>query len=344
MNTMPLVQIHGVNDVRIDRVPVPVPGPEDVLIEVVNCGICGSDLGYIGMGGVMPDGQPMPLGHELSGRVSAVGAAVTEVTPGQRVVVNPIASGTAIGNGGPEGGFAPWLLVTGAARAPDAVIPLPEPLSYEQGTMVEPLSVAMHGVNRSGVEAGQSVLVMGAGPIGLCAVVVLKYRGVEDIVVVDQSAHRLSIAAQLGATVTCDARRQDLAAVLGDQHGETNYYGLTVVGTDVYIEATGVGAVLEQAVALAKPDAGIIVIGVHKAPIQFNPMDLMMKELRMIGSMGYAKEFSAVIDMMLSGAVDFSALISHRFELGEFPAALAVAGDPQRAAKVMVSVNPQAGG
>ena len=268
---------------------------------------------------------------------------MTQVIPGQRVVVNPIANGTAIGNGGPEGGFAPWLLVTGAARWPDAVIPLSEPLSYEQGAMVEPLSVA-HGVNQSGVEAGQSVLVLGAGPIGLCAVVVLKYRGVEDIVVADQSAHRLSIAAKLGATVTCDVRRQDLAAVLGDQHGATSYYGSTVVGTDVYIEATGVGAVLEQAVALAKPGAGIVVVGVHQAPIQFNPLDLMMKELRLIGSMGYAEEFSAVIGMMLSGAVDVSALISHRFELGEFPAALAVAGDPQRAAKVMVSVNPQAGG
>jgi 2-desacetyl-2-hydroxyethyl bacteriochlorophyllide A dehydrogenase len=338
MHSMPLVQIHGVGDVRIDRVDRPQPGPDDVVIDVTNCGICGSDLGYIAMGGLTPPGQPMPLGHELSGVISALGAKVSHLKQGQRVVVNPTANGTDIGNGGSEGGFAPQLLVTGVKTNPDAVLALPDCLDFEQGALVEPLAVAMHAINQSRIKPGQTALVFGAGPIGLCAVIVLRFYGVEKIVVADQAPRRLAIAEQLGAGATCNVLEQDLNEVLQAQHGVAQYYGMPVAGTDVYIEATGVGAVLEQAIALAKPGAGVVVVGVHKAPIQLNPLDLLMKELHLTGSMAYPEEFPAVIDMLSSGEVDVSPLISHRFALADFLQALEVAKDPQQAAKVMIQV------
>ncbi|MCZ6830356.1 MAG: zinc-binding dehydrogenase [Gammaproteobacteria bacterium] len=339
MNSMPLVQIHGVDDVRLDRVPEPEHAADDVLVRVAACGICGSDLGYIAMGGLTPPGQPMPLGHELSGVVAAVGANVTHLEIGQRVVVNPTANGTDIGNGGPEGGFAPLLRVTGVAQHPASVLPLPDHIGFHHGALVEPLAVAMHGVNQSGIQPGQSAMVFGAGPIGLCTVIVLRYFGVENIVVADQSPHRLDIARQLGASSTCNVKQQNLNELLRQEQGEALHYGMPVAGTDVYIEATGVGAVLEQAIALARPGARVVVLGVHKAPIQLNPLDLLIKELHLIGSMAYPEEFPAVIEMLASGAVDISALISHQFELQDFMQALAVAKNPQLAAKVMININ-----
>jgi 2-desacetyl-2-hydroxyethyl bacteriochlorophyllide A dehydrogenase len=339
MPTMNLVRIHGVDDVRLDTVPVPECGEEDVQIDVSTCGICGSDLGYIAMGGLTPPGTPMPIGHELAGVVSEVGRHVSHVSVGQRVVVNTTANGTDIGSGGPEGGFAPQMLVTGAASHPDAVIPIPDSVDDEAGALVEPLAVAMHALNQSRIEPGQSALVLGAGPIGLCAVVVLRYRGVEQIVVADRSSHRLSVAAQLGATATCNVDERKLSDVLKQQHGQSLHYGAPVAGTDVYFEATGVGAVLSQAIELAKPGARVVVVGVHKGPIELNPLVLLIKELHLIGSMAYPDEFPEVIEMLASGAVDVTPLVSHRFALTDFMEALAVARDPDRATKVLIQMD-----
>jgi threonine dehydrogenase-like Zn-dependent dehydrogenase len=157
--------------------------------------------------------------------------------------------------------------------------------------------------------------------------------------VADQSPHRLRIAAQLGATDVCNVAEENLPDLLRQQHGAALHYGMPVAGTDVYIEATGVGAVLEQAIALAKPGASIVVVGVHKAPIQLNPLDLLIKELKLVGSLAYPDEFPAVIDMLAGGSVDVSPLISHHFPLQDFMQALAVARDPQRAAKVMIDIS-----
>jgi 2-desacetyl-2-hydroxyethyl bacteriochlorophyllide A dehydrogenase len=333
---MSLVQIHGENDVRIDTVPRPSAGPNDVLIAVQACGICGSDLGYIAMGGLTPPGEPMPLGHELSGRVEAVGEHVRGIRVGQFVVVNPMANGGAIGNGGPEGGFAPWLLVRDVASAPEAVLALPPELDAEYGALVEPLAVAMHAVNRAGVKPGEKAVVVGAGPIGLCAVAVLKHFGVADVVVADRSRSRLDVARELGAAHTICVAQEDLDARLRELHGVVDLMGVAMPATHRYIEATGVGAVLENLVATAGPGATIAVVGVHKQAISLDPVQLLLKELTLVGSMAYPDEFPAVIDMLRQGDVDVRTLISHRFSLSEFAAALDVARDPERAIKVMI--------
>ena len=118
MQTQKQVHVHGPDDVRVDDVPVVVPGERDVLIRVAVCGICGSDVGYAKLGGVVgPSERPMPLGHELSGTVEAIGSAVTSVSLGDRVVLDPLGAGNQIGNGGPQGGFTPRLLVRNAADA-----------------------------------------------------------------------------------------------------------------------------------------------------------------------------------------------------------------------------------
>jgi threonine dehydrogenase-like Zn-dependent dehydrogenase len=138
--SMPLVRVHGVDDVRLDTVEKPTITADDVLVQVSLCGICGSDLGYITMGGLGLT-QPMPLGHELVGTVVEVGDNVDHLDVGDRVVVNPMAAGNSIGNGGTEGAFAPYLMVRCVSSDRDAALKIPESLTMEQAAMVEPLSV-----------------------------------------------------------------------------------------------------------------------------------------------------------------------------------------------------------
>lgn len=335
---MPQVRIHGVDDVRVDDVPVPEPGPDDVLIRVSNCGICGSDLGYIAQGGLTAPGVPMPLGHELGGTVAKTGANVVSVTAGQRVTVNPMANGRSIGNGGPEGGFAPWLLVRDVALHPEALLELPDTLCFERSALIEPLAVAMHGVRQSGAKATDTVAVLGAGPIGLCTVVVLRHYGISNVVVVDRSEQRLQVALQLGASAVCRVGQHDLSDVLKQEHGESALMGAAVPATDVYIEATGIGSVLEQIISIAAQGSRVAVLGVHKEPISLHPLDLLIRELHLVGSMAYPDEFPAVIELLSTDPEGIDALISHRFPVHDFAAALTTARDPEQAVKVMIEL------
>ncbi|MBB3048262.1 threonine dehydrogenase-like Zn-dependent dehydrogenase [Litorivivens lipolytica] len=330
---MPLVNVHGPDDVRIDQVDIPEPGDDDVLVKVSLCGICGSDLGYIRMGG-LGGTQPMPLGHELVGTVAALGENVGSLSAGDRVVINPMANANAIGNGGPEGGFAPFLQVRGVARDPRALLKVPDTLPSEHAALVEPLSVALHGCHKGQAKQGDRVVVFGAGPIGLSAIVALRYLGVSDIVAVDLSEFRLSIARQLGAT-TIQAQT-DLAAALMEHQGRTDLMGMSVPNTDLYLETTGAGPVFEQITSLAKTGARVVVLGLHKAPVSFDLVNLLMRELVVTGSMAYDNEFSDVISMLSRGDIDVSPLISHCLPLSKFTEALALAGDISTAAKVLI--------
>ena len=237
MTSIPQVVIHDVNKVAVDQVTAPTAGDDDVVIKVEQCGICGSDLGYIAMGGLLGPGVPMRLGHELAGTVVEAGANVQHVAPGDRVVMNPEGNGNRIGNSGSEGGFTPLLLVRGAANDKQTVMKLPDALSFEQGAMVEPLSVSMHGVHQGQVAAEDRIVIFGAGPIGLGIVLVAQYYGVKDIVVVDLSEHRLEVARQLGVT-TFKADSADLASFLIDQYGSSEVMGMPMPAVDVYFEAT----------------------------------------------------------------------------------------------------------
>lgn len=338
LTSMPLVQIHGVDDVRIDTVEIPKCGPSDVIVAVQNCGICGSDLGYIAMGGKGP-GNPMPIGHEMSAKVIEVGAKVSSVACGDRVVVNPMEVDPPIGNFGTEGGFAPYLLVRDVALHPKALILLPDDLDDERAALVEPLSVGMHAVHRGEVTAKDKVVVFGAGTIGLSIAMVLKYYGVKDIVMVDAAQARLDKAASLGlhTFLVGDGKLSD---VLIQHHGSELSYGMQIPASDVYLEATGVAAVFEQMVQLAKSKARLVVVGVHKAPASLDLVSVLSKELSIKGAMAYPEEFSAVLAMLADVNVDVdfdpAVLITHRFPLSEFHQALAMAGNTTQAVKVMV--------
>lgn len=335
MTDMPLVQIHGINKVSLDRVSKPVAGDDDVIVQVANCGICGSDLGYIAMGGLLGPGTPMPLGHELSGTVVAAGVNVSHVKLGDHVVLNPEGNGNRIGNSGTEGGFAPFLLVKGAAIDLDTVTALPDNIDFELGALIEPLSVSMHAVHQGRGVKGDRAVIFGAGPIGLGIVIVLRHYGLDNIIVVDKAPQRLAMAEQLGAKVI-NVDQSDLSEQLIKYHDSADIMGMPVPASDLYFEATGVSSVFKQITQLAKTGARIVIVGVHKAPVQVDLVNLLFRELTLTGSMAYPNEFPQVIDMLSSGKVDPRPLISHRFKLSEFDNALATATAGDAAIKVLV--------
>lgn len=334
---MKQVNVHGPQDVRLDDVAEPEPGARDAVVRVAACGICGTDLRYVRLGGLVgPTKRPMPLGHEVAGVVEAVGLEVTDLSPGARVVLHPTARGNRIGNGGPEGGFAPRLLVRDAA-AGESLYAIPDSLPTDLAALTEPLGVGMNAVDRSEARPGERVAVFGAGPIGLAAVAALRDRGVEDVVAVDLSARRLEIARALGARATIDASREDPWARLRDLHGEEPVLGAPMAGTDAYVEASGAPAVIPQALQHAKSRARLAVVALHdrEIPVQF--LLVMMKQLTIRGAMEYPQDYAGVIALLTRW--DLSPMISHRFPLGRFHDALALAQDPHAGAKVMIELD-----
>lgn len=336
MTLMPVARIQGPGEVRLDDVEVPEVGAGDILVKVINCGVCGSDLSYLKLGGLPGVEMPMPVGHEFAGVIEQVGNEITAFSPGNRVVVNPEAVGNGIGSTGNRGAFAPYVLVQKPQADPAGVIRLPDEMSFETAALIEPLAVGMHGINQARVTRDDKVAIFGAGPIGLCAAVVAKYYGARDIVVVDLSEKRLAVAEQLGM-IPCKADEIELSSFLKDVHGKVKHPLLgKQTATDVFIEATGSGPVFQQIIELGKHASRAVVIGVHFQPVELNLLKVLTTEMRITAAYAYPTEFPDVVNMLNSGDVDVSPLISHRYPLSQVTEAFETAKDAEAAVKVLV--------
>lgn len=332
---MQQVVVYGPNDVRMVDASEPTPGPRDALVRVAACGICGSDLHYIALGGMpIPGGGPMPLGHEFSGVVEAVGAQVTDVRAGTRVAVRGECAGNRIGGGG-DGALAPYVLLRNVCDD-NGLHPLPDSIPLEIGALVEPLGVAMHAVKISEARPGERAVVFGAGPIGLSAIVCLRYRGIEDIVAVDLSEKRLELARRLGARMAVNASR-DAWDDVARAHGSERVHGQPCVSSDVFFETTGAERVVRGILEKAKLRARVAVVAIYERDLTLPFLQVMAKELCVRGSLALGQEFPEVIEMLASGRVDVSPIITHRFPFDRFPDALATARRADESAKVMVS-------
>lgn len=331
-------RIHGPGDVRLDEVPEPVAGRGDVVLRVQSCGICGSDLGYIALGGVAgPMPTPMPIGHELAGVVEQVGPGVETLAVGDRVALDPRdPEGGVIGNGAPEGGFAPRLLVRSADRR--RLHKLPDSLPFDLAALAEPLGVGMNAVDKLRVEGHEKAVVFGAGPIGLAALASLRDRGCEDVVAVDLSPRRLKLAESLGARASLNAGEVDVWRELRAIHGETPFFGAPVAATDVFVEASGAPAVISEVIGNARRGARLSVVALHRRPIEVSFLLVLMRELQITGAMEYPEDFGRGIELLARR--DLRPLITHRFPLERFHEALDVARDPRVAGKVMIEMAP----
>jgi len=332
------VRVHGPGDVRVDEVADPDPGPTDALVRVAACGICGSDLSYITMGGVAgPGPKPLCLGHEISGTVEWIGPEVTTVRRGDRVVVQAGAKDniSKYGSGGPFGGLTPLLRVTEADRRLHRV---PDHLPLDVAAFAEPLAVGMHAVDQADVRPGDGVVVFGCGPIGLSAVATLVDRGHERVVATDVSATRRSLALGLGAQAALDPTVTDVWEELKSLHGTTPFMFGPTPATAAYIEASGANQVITDVIDHAAVGARLSVVALHYRPIKTNFLTVLMKELTLRGSIEYPTRFEDSVDLLARR--DLSALITHRFGLDHFDDALATLDGSKDCGKVLVTIDP----
>jgi threonine dehydrogenase-like Zn-dependent dehydrogenase len=332
------VRVHGPGDVRVDDVPEPDPGPRDVVVRVAACGICGSDLSYIKMGGVAgPGREPLCLGHEMSGVVESTGAEVVSARAGDRVVVQP---GTEelgrIGNGAPEGGLTPLLLVTDADAGRLHHVPYDLPLDV--AALSEPLAVGMHAANQADVHPGDGVAVFGCGPIGLSTLATLVDRGHERVVTVDLNSTRLELALGLGAQAALNPTETDVWDELARLHGTTPFLFGPTPGTAAFIEASGSAQVITDVIERGRVGGRLSVVALHYEPIPTNYLMVLMKQFTIRGSMEYPARFSDAIDLL--ARTDVSSMITHRVPLEQFDEALAVLESSRECGKVLVTVDP----
>jgi (R,R)-butanediol dehydrogenase / meso-butanediol dehydrogenase / diacetyl reductase len=330
---MRLLKIHGAADVRLDAYERPTAGPKDVVVKMKTCGICGSDLTYIKIGGI-PPGNVTALGHEGAGEVIEVGTDVNDIHVGQAVIINPMMSPSNIGSGGPEGAFTEELLVRDA-RLGDSILPIPTGISYEIAAMCEPLAVAMHGVNRAEVKAGAKVVVFGCGPIGLGMILWLVDRGITDVVALDLAPERRARALALGARAVFDPTQVDLRMELAQLHGEVRSYGRVGVGTDAYIDAAGAPNIVGDVILMAKFHARFVITAAYMRPVEVPLGRMLTSEMTITTAMGYPTEMPEVIAAMPRLKDKIASLISHRLPFEKVMEGLSIAATPQ-SAKVMI--------
>jgi 2-desacetyl-2-hydroxyethyl bacteriochlorophyllide A dehydrogenase len=299
---------------RVAQVPDPVPGPGQIVVRVEACGICGTDI-HIVDGEFPPTPYPITPGHEFAGTVAAVADDVAIDLPvGVRVAVDPslycgycrrCRSGrdnlcenwAAIGDT-VDGAFAEYV----AVPAVNAHL-LPDGLDGQLGAMVEPLACAVHGLRRLGQVFGDTVVLTGAGTMGLLLLQLLVHAGAGEVTVVDRVPERLEVARKLGAA--------QVAAGLGDLAGER---------FEIAVDATGVPAVVDGVAGLLDRGGRLLVFGVSpaEAVMRLSPFRVYNDEITVTGSMAILRSFAPAVELIGSGAVDPRPLLSAPLPLADF--------------------------
>ncbi|KQM84549.1 zinc-binding dehydrogenase [Agromyces sp. Leaf222] len=339
---MKSVMVTGPGTTEIVEVEQPVAGPRDVLVRIRACGICGSDHMYTMYGGIPPRQGATPLGHEPAGEIVFVGDEVQGAQVGDHVVINPMAASDGIiGSGGAQGAFSPFVVLFDAVAGTHFRV-IPNEIPFEVAALNEPMAVARHAVNRSGAKAGEKAVVFGAGPIGLGALLSLKAKGVDHVVVIDILPTRLEKALAIGADAVINSAEEDVKARLIELHGEAP----PVVGirdarpaTDVYLDAAGAPVVPTTVFGLVKQGARLVIPAVHKKPVEVDFGGLLTTEISIIMSMGYPTEIFEVTDDLIANWQKYQLIISDRFTIDDVQRALEVAATPGAADKVMVTLD-----
>jgi 2-desacetyl-2-hydroxyethyl bacteriochlorophyllide A dehydrogenase len=322
---------------RVVELAMPAIGPADVLVKMRACGICGSDALYISLGGLPPRQGKMPLGHEPAGEVAAVGDRVTGISVGDHVVINPMAApSNIIGNGGATGALADYLLIEDAVRGKSLEV-VPNHIPFEVAALNEPMAVARHAVNQVAPKPTDKVVVFGAGPIGLGATIGFKSVGVQHVTVVDLIASRLEKAFKVGADAVINSAEQDVARRLIELHGPGESMFPGRAGTDIYLDAAGVPAVINTALTAAKRGAKVVVVAVHKEPVPVDFLNVMSNEVTIVGSMGYPEEIFQVTKDIIANWEKYAVIVSHTIPFDDVDEALRIAATPGAADKVVVT-------
>ena len=328
--TMLCAVMYGVGDVRLEERVVPEAKPDEVLVRLKRVGVCGSDVHYFTHGriGGFVVREPMILGHECAGMVEAVGSAVRRFKAGDRVTIEPgytcrtcYYCRTGHYNLCPDVVFMATPPVDGSfceyvAWPEDFVFPLPDKMSFDEGAMMEPLSVALWAVERGQVRPGDAVAIFGSGPIGLLTLQAAKAAGATTVIAVDIEGYRLEHARRLGATHTIDdsdgKALEQVRAITSGHRG----FGADHSGVDVAFETAGAKPTTRGALAATRPGGVAVLVGLPPDPmVEIDLVAAMSKEIDVRGQFRYANRYPPAIALAASGEIDVASLVTHHFAL-----------------------------
>ena len=329
---MRAARFHTKGDIRVEEVAVPAPrSPDDVLVAVKWCGICGTDLHEYLVGPIVTPVEPHPLtgatlpqtlGHEFSAEVVEVGADVRDVRAGDRVAIMPaIVCGrcrycrrglghlclrfACTGLSAETGGLAQFAVLKEYQLAV-----LPDAVSDVEGAVVEPASVAAYGVDRAGVAGGDVVLVTGAGPIGLLSAMYASAVGAGTVVIAEPNPNRAALARAMNIGPVLDPGTGEFAALLDELTGG--------VGVDLAVECSGSTPGLATCVARTRRRGGIVQTGLHTRPATLDAMALSEKDLTLYGSWCYLiTDWPRIIRMIATGRYPVSKIVTARIPLAD---------------------------
>jgi len=330
---------RGVNDVRLESVPVPAVGPGEMLVRVHSCGVCGTDLKKISTGS---HAAPRIFGHETSGVVAIVGEGVTTHRLGDRVMVfhhipcrecfycksKTFAQCATYKKVGCTAGFEPsgggfaeyvrvmdWIVEHGTVRIPDGV-------SFEQACFVEPVNTCMKGIDALRLRPGEKVLTIGQGPIGIILSVLARRAGA-TLITSDLYPERLKIGESYGLDLTINASRTNVVERVRELTERR--------GADAVILAVGGSSLIRTAMDAARPGGRVLLFAqTQHGEAVIDPASICVDEKTLVGS------YSASVDLqeesvrfVMNREMDLERLVSHRFPLSESPQALDLAAHPQ---------------
>lgn len=333
------VQVTGVDTNEFVEVPEPEVGPHDVLLAIRACGICGSDALYSHNGGIPPRLGETRLGHEPAAEVIELGSEVSGIEVGDHVVIDTMAfTDGLLGSGGEQGGLSERVVVKDFEPGKQLRV-IPKEVPWEVAALNEPMAVAFHAVHRTDPQPGAKIVVFGAGPIGMGALLGYKRLGASHVVVVDIVPERLEKALAIGADAVINSAGEDVTDRLLELHGRPTggFVRGTRVGTDIFLDAAGAPSIPPLAASIAKHGVTLGVVAVHKKPVELDFGAILTSELTLVWSVGYPTEIFEVTDNIIDNADKYARIISHTFPYDRAIDALELARTPGAAEKVVVT-------
>ncbi|KRT82776.1 hypothetical protein AMK59_4469, partial [Oryctes borbonicus] len=316
--------LYGVNDLRLEQTPIPVPNDDQVLLRMEAVGICGSDVHYLVKGyiGHFVLRQPMVIGHEAAGTVVEVGKNVKNLKPGDRVAIEPGVSCRRCSYC-KEGRYHLCPDMVFCATPPvhgnlaryyvhdaDFCFKLPDHVSFEEGAVLEPLSVGVHGCKRAGVGVGSIVLVLGAGPIGLVTMLAAKAFGASTVLITDILQRRLDLAKEMGAdhTLLVDKNVSDeeiIKQVVEKLGGQPT----------ISMDCSGAEQSVRIAIQATKSGGCALLIGMGLSEMTVPLANALIREVDIRGVFRYCNDYPTSLDLIATGKINVKPLITHHYTL-----------------------------
>ncbi len=334
---------YGKHDLRVEEREIPEVGPQEVLIQVKACGICGTDVHvYEGDKGAAEVTPPTILGHEFAGVIAKAGDQVRGLKVGDRVCIDPncVCGGCDFCRGGQvhfcehmigygttvDGGFAEYCAVRESQ-----VYLLGENTSFAQGAMTEPVACCLHGIDMCGIEPGHQVVVIGGGMIGLLMLQLARLAGASKVALLEPVGKKREMGRRLGADVCIDPLHEDVESRLKRE-------GMTWIRC--VIECAGLPATMEQAISLAGKKAVVMMFGLTRpdACISVKPFEIFQKELTLKASYINPCTQQRALQLIDSGRLDVESMVCNTIGLTELEAVLS---DPGRRAEGKYIVVPE---